>query len=219
MMPKTWLLDFDDTLASGSITWGLSHAFPKMIRDNQLPFDDGRFRQAVLAAQARAIEAYDPKPILHELFEKMDWPFELETVFLDDIATHYQPELFADAMPFLNRLAENHADVFVISNNPITHDHVRELGIDRYIVEVLTPDSFEDGEPKPDPSMWLHIMDVKPEIRTSTAVMVGDDPWSDGVFAEKCGLTCWMIDRHGRFATMYGQTPYRWVRSLAEIAP
>src|SRR5437763_1744939 len=50
-----------------------------------------------------------------------------------------------------------------------------------------------------------------------TYTIVGDDPWSDGSFADTCQINCWILDRLDRYARLYPGKTYRWVRSLDEI--
>ena len=67
--PQTWLLDFDETLASGNITYALQYAFPKFIRDHNLKPDPERLKRITLELQERATTGgIDPAPLLTSTF-------------------------------------------------------------------------------------------------------------------------------------------------------
>jgi FMN phosphatase YigB (HAD superfamily) len=216
--PRTWLIDFDETLASGNLTQVFQHTFPKFIQENQLTYDKGRLGQVMLALQERARQQPDTEMLLSALFEEMEWPSDLKYQFLEDIRSNTRPNLFEDALPFLEQLREQNNRVYVVSNNKRTPDHVRLLGIEVYIDGVFTPHSCPDTQPKPHNSLWNYITAQNTEIDIATTSVIGDDPWSDGAFAEACGLPCWIVDRMSRFSHMYHQKPYRWVQSLLEIS-
>jgi FMN phosphatase YigB (HAD superfamily) len=215
---KNWMLDFDETLATGGITWGLKYAFPRLINEHNLPYDVEKFEQAVLVAQEQGSREYDPTRILSELFSTMGWPHELEAPLLTSILTNYQPELFDDVIPFLERLLQYGQNVYVLSNNPRSPKYVELLQLSDYISHVFTPSMFQASQSKPHRSLWDEIVRIHPEIENYETVLVGDDPWSDGVFAENCGLFCWIVDRMDRFRSMHYMKTYSWVRSLSEIA-
>lgn len=216
-MVTHWFLDFDDTLASGSTTWGLKHALPKLIREHRLPFDQARFAQAALAAQERVADSPDLGPVVDELFDAMGWPRALQQTLIDDVLSAYQPELFADALPFLQRLAAARHSVYILSNNPRAVVAAERLRIAPHIARCFTPETDTGGLAKPDPRLWDRLTAVLDGVSAHNAAIVGDDPWTDGAFAQRCGLRCWLVDRDGRFAHLYGQSSARWVASLADI--
>lgn len=217
---KTWLIDFDETLASGSITWAFQSAFPKFIQAHHLRMDNERLARVMLVMQERTSQSadYDPAELVEELFEQMEWPAELAQPLLQDLFENYQPALFDDALPFLQRLREKQQRIFVLSNNPRTPRHIRLIEIDQLVERVLTPDTCPDTFPKPHRSLWDFIVANEVDIDPANTVVVGDDPWSDGSFAEACGLDCWLVDRLSRFSALYSARPYQWVRSLDEIS-
>jgi FMN phosphatase YigB (HAD superfamily) len=147
----------------------------------------------------------------------MNWPHELAQSLLDDLFLNQKPALFDDALPFLERLLERRERILVVSNNPRTPQHISLLQIEPYIQQIVTPHTCPDTLPKPHRSLWEYIVAHETDIDPETTFVVGDDPWSDGAFAEDCGLECWLVDRLGRFSELYAQKPYRWVRSLSEI--
>lgn len=217
-MTTYWFLDFDDTLASGPTTWGLKHALPKLIRQNQLSFDGERYQRAVLATQEQVAGSRDILPALNGLFDEMGWPHSLQAQLLEDLRTGYQPEFFSDALPFLQRLQEKQKQVYIISNNPRSPLLVEQMGISQYIQRCFTPDVCTGARPKPDATLWNCVLSAGIGADVSNSVMIGDDPWSDGTFAENCGLTCWIVDRGNRFASdRYPVVSYRRAQSLLDI--
>lgn len=216
--PMTWLLDFDDTLVRGGITWAFEEAFPALIREHQLPFDPARFEQLTFAAQERGSLEGDPRPILHSLFAGMGWPAALGEQFLHNLITDYQPQVYEDARVFLERLNTAGHRAYIVSNNPRSPALAQELGLADQVVQVLTQSNCPGSLPKPNRSLWDHLQTlIESPVPENSVAIVGDDPWSDGVFAENCGLPCYMVDRGQRFRAMYGVKAYRWVSSLLEI--
>jgi FMN phosphatase YigB (HAD superfamily) len=214
---QTWLLDFDETLASSNITWAFQHAFPKFIREHKLEYNPERLGKVILRLQQRASENYDLDALLHELFESMAWPHRLQSLLMDDLWSGYQPALYEDTLTFLDRLREKQHRVLVVSNSPRTPDQLRILGLDSYVQQVFTPHICANTQPKPHLSLWEFILTSETDIDPTTTVVVGDDPWSDGAFADACGLQCWIVDRMNRFSDLRSQKSYRWVGSLLEI--
>lgn len=215
-MSINWLLDFDDTLASGVTTWGINHALPRLIATYDLPYDPAELHAAALAAQERANQVIDPRPVLAEMFTRLNWPEHLQPEFLRDVQTGYQPEVFPDALPFLQRAQTRGDAVYIISNNPTAPDIAARLGLAPYIRQIYTPRLQPGLLPKPHPGLWDYICAANTEFDPQQAVIVGDDPWSDGAFAAACGLPCWIVDRDERFSGLSG---LRRVKSLAEIPP
>jgi FMN phosphatase YigB (HAD superfamily) len=210
-----WFIDFDDTLASGPITWALDYAFPQMIQDHRLECDAERFAQAVLHAQERANIDGDAQAILDELFDTMRWPHSLQSELEQAIYRNYQPALFDDALVFLERLRAAGQPIYIASNNQHARHWASHLGIAHYFHAIFTPATCP---PKPHRGFWDHILTVLPDLDASAACFIGDDPWSDGVFAEVLGVECWIIDRASRYQPLHSRRPYRWVRSLRDIA-
>lgn len=215
----TWLIDFDDTLASGSLTWAIQDAFPKLIRENDLTHDPAQLDRVMLRLQERSNQNIALDVLLRELFESMSWPRELERTFIRDLTTSYKPQLFEDAAPFLRRLKSQHKRVIVLSNNPHSQENVQALGIDNYVDTVLTPyNAGSDTRPKPHRSLWDFVLSSHVDIDPATTTVVGDDPWSDGAFARACGLHCWIVDRGGRVTEQATAHGCRLVRSLLDIS-
>jgi FMN phosphatase YigB (HAD superfamily) len=214
---RHWVIDFDETLASGVITWALDFAFPKLIEEHRLPFDDAVFHDALMQAQERAARRADPRVLLRELFTAMGWSVELETPLMQDVTTNYRPALFEDALPFLEALRERKQTAFIVSNNPQSVAAVDALGIRPFVTDVLTPKSAPDLAPKPDLSLWRLLTARHPEVTPENTAIVGDDPWSEGEFAAGCGARCWIVDRKGRFADQQDRFSVGWVGSLVEL--
>jgi FMN phosphatase YigB (HAD superfamily) len=209
-----WFIDFDDTLASGPMTWALDYVFPQMIQDHRLECDAERFAQAVLHAQERANVDTDAQAILDELFETMHWPHSLQSELEQAIYRNYQPVLFDDVPEFLDRLHATGQPIYIASNNQQAHHWASHLGIAHYFREIFTPAACP---PKPHRGFWDHILTVLPDLDAAAACFIGDDPWSDGVFAEALGVDCWLLDRANRYQSLRTNHPYRWIRSLHEI--
>src|SRR5690606_31743596 len=102
----TVLLDFDDTLVFGPLTWGIGTFLPEVMARHGLTPDRARLNAAVLAAQEMAAAHFDDDAILSHFLAGMDWPKEL----WDDLAAGMRAEfafaLFDDTLPFLLRLRE-----------------------------------------------------------------------------------------------------------------
>jgi FMN phosphatase YigB (HAD superfamily) len=214
---KTWLVDFDETLASSSITWAFREAIPKFVREHQLTFDENTFASVALTMQERSSQSNDIDALLRDFFELMGWPLGAQHQLLDDLLSNYRPTLFDDTVEFLERLKSANQRVFIVSNNNRTPEHAELLRISGYADGVFTPNLVPGAKPKPHPSMWEHIASTVENIDPRSAIVIGDDPWSDGKFAEACNLPCWIVDRMNRFTAMRGQTPYFWVSTLADI--
>lgn len=215
--PLNWLIDFDETLATSSLSWAEEFAFPRLIEQFELPNDESRLQQAMLLAQEQSRQDRDPFAIVRELFDTMAWPHHLEQILFDDVLANYQPQLFDDALPFLQHLKAANKRVFVISNNRRSRQLARLLQIEHYIDGIYTPHHYPDAQRKPHRSLWDIVCAAVPEVDVANSVHVGDDPWSDGRFAANCGIPCWLVDRKARFAERHEQGDYRWVRSLLDI--
>ncbi|MCL4250321.1 MAG: HAD hydrolase-like protein [Anaerolineae bacterium] len=216
-MRRNWFLDFDDTLASGPTTWGLRNALPKLIHDHALPFDEKSYHAAVLVAQARVARNEGLQPILDDLFESQGWPRTLQRTLLADIQNNYRATLFADTLPFLQRLANEEQLVFILSNNPTAPALAQQLGIGHYIKRYYTPQNSPGTKPKPHPSLWEYVLQTQPGVNIRNSVILGDDPWSDGILADQVGLPFWIIDRDNRYGDVrFARSAWR-VKSLMDI--
>jgi FMN phosphatase YigB (HAD superfamily) len=216
-MQQTWLLDFDETLASGSITQAIQHAFPKFIHEHQLSSNMASLVPLLLTLQQRASQNPDPVPLLDVLFEQMGWPHAYQNQLLEDLWTNYQPVLFEDTVPFLVSLREKQQRIYIVSNNPRTLENAHTVQIKHLVDQIFTPQSCPDTHPKPHRSLWEYILAHEIDVDPATTTVVGDDPWSDGAFADQCGLRCWIVDRLDRFTELRSQNAYQWVRSLNQI--
>ncbi len=216
-MPKRWFIDFDDTLAIGPITWSVEYVLPKFIEENQLICDLQQLSDAVLVAQSKENQGINHDLILRELFDVMRWPSALQRILYSEVMTNFQPRLFDDAIPFLDYLQEHNQILYVISNNPRSPKIAEKLGIRSYFKGFFIPDQANGIHPKPHRSLWDYVLSLEGEITMDEACMIGDDPWSDGQFAENCGLKCWIVDRGLRYRSLLNEKSYLWVQSLLEI--
>ena len=212
-----WLLDFSDTLASGSKTWAFEHAFPSMIAEYHLPVDEEVFRNATLQAQKRAREIDDESVVLNELIVKLSWPDELKHELVRRIFEECTAELYEDTLPFLEKLHQASQTVYIVSNTNDTPQLLEKFGITHYFRQIVTPETSGGGTGKPSRDMWDYLIRQVGDEVIAPAVVVGDDPWSDGAFAEACSLPCWIVDRTGRLTSLYNTLPFGWVRSLLDI--
>ena len=218
MTARNWLIDFDETLASGNITWAMETAFPKLIQQHRLAYDPARLHQAMLEGQEMSNRGeQSPTVLVHHLFAALEWPHELEQQLLDDVMNNYQPTLFADSLPFLTALKRLNKRVLVISNNPMSRKLITLLEIEGYIDAIYTPEKHPGALPKPHRSLWDVVLAADPGVTADNSAVVGDDPWSDGSFALNCGIPCWIVDRKGRFTHLQGETGYHWVAGLLDI--
>ena len=203
----TWFLDFDETLVVGPVSYALETALPTMIRDHNLTLDQMRLNAALLLGQEQAASGMGDMEILQILFDEMGWPHHLKQQLSSDVFEHYTPALFDDTLPFLERIGS----IYVISNNNQAPEIARQLGLSLYIKAFFTPKLCGVSAGKPQRDLWDF---VSASYDVTKALLVGDDPWSDGVFAITCGIDCILLDRRDRFAHL---SQYRRVRSLAAI--
>jgi len=218
MTALNWVIDFNETLASGNISWALENAFPRLIQQHQLPYDAARLHQAMLAGQEQSKrEKLSPNALVHTLFEAMGWPEALEQPLLDDVVTNARPKLFDDTLPFLTRLKSLGKRILVVSNNPTSRQYVAHLNLEGYVDGIYTPADLPGTLPKPHRSLWDAVMTADAQVTPENSAIIGDDPWSDGSFATHCGITCWIVDRRGRFQHLREDKRYHWVEGLLDI--
>jgi HAD superfamily hydrolase (TIGR01549 family) len=189
-----WFVDFDDTLVVGPVTWAFQHAFPALIRNHQLPYDPQKFEEAVLWGQQKSADDGNELMVLLRVFEMMGWSHD-------------------DTLAFLERVKGE--PIYILSNNNHAPEIAAQLGISQHFQAIFTPRICGDAAKKPQRAMWDYV--IAQGIAVDNAIMVGDDPWSEGTFAERCGIRCCIVDRMKRFTTFYNQYPYQWVHSIAEI--
>ena len=194
-----FFLDFDDTLVVGPVTWAIQHVFPQMIRVHGLPYSPTALDAALLAGQQGASAGADDTALLDDLFGRLGWPDDLKGYLFNAVFDHYQPSLFDDTLPFLQRLAEHDSPIYVLSNNNHAPDLAHRLGLAPYITAFFTPKLCGVSRGKPHRDIWDTICADYP---VKGAILVGDDPWSDGAFAEACGLLCYIVDRMDRFSAI-----------------
>jgi len=211
------LLDFDDTLAIGPITWGIEQFLPEVMARHGLTPDPIQLNAALIAAQEMAAANFDDDQVLSGFLASMDWPQELWA----DLAVGMQGEfafaLFDDTLPFLRRLQERGVPAFVVSNNDRCPALAAELGIAEHLAGFVTPTMQESLRPKPHPSMFDVVRAQLPDLDPSTTVLIGDDPWSDAAFAAACGLPCLLVDRARRYRELTLPGRVTFVDSLAAL--
>jgi FMN phosphatase YigB (HAD superfamily) len=214
-----WILDFDDTLAVGPNTWALTVILPQIVATNKLPFDQARFTEATLRAQEIAGETSDDQAILDEMFRALDWPTHLKQDLVARMYNEYQPGLYDDTLRFLERLKAGGHTALVISNNNYAPHIAQQLGIDQYFAGILTPKLCGGLRNKPDRDMWDYAASQALIDASAPIIVLGDDPWSEGAFADSFGQSCWILDRLGRYRSLHSRYPsYRWAASLDDIS-
>jgi FMN phosphatase YigB (HAD superfamily) len=213
----TVLVDFDDTLAVGPLTWGIETFLPEVMARHNLTPDRARLDAAVLEAQEMAAAEFDDDAILSHFLAGMDWPKQM----WDDLAAGMRAEfaftLFDDTLPFLRHLRERGVRTLVVSNNNRSPQLAAQLGIAEYLGGFITPAGQESLRPKPDPSMFQAVLARLPDLDRSTTVLIGDDPWSDAAFASACGLRCLLVDRGRRYGTLALPDEVRLIESLTAL--
>ncbi len=209
------ILDFDDTLVTGPLTWALDVGLPRFIRDHDLPVSLEALDAAVLRAQAKASGGDDPIAVLNQFFVEMGWNRDLQMHLFNEVSERYQPLLYDDTLLFLTTVASRVKRLVVISNNNRAPQVAQQLGIAGYLPHMLTPKRIPGVLPKPDRSMWVHLTALMPEVSLENSLLIGDDPWSDGAFALACGLHFWLVDRKERYRHLSGAYPI--IPSLAAL--
>jgi FMN phosphatase YigB (HAD superfamily) len=214
---QTVLVDFDDTLAVGPVTWGIERFLPEVMARHGLTPDRARLDAALIAAQELAAAKFDDDQVLSGFLGEMDWPQEL----FEDLAVGFSFEftfsLFDETLPFLQWLRERGVRAFVVSNNNRSPSLAKDLGIAEHLDGFITPSMQESLRPKPDPSMFGAVVTQLPDLDPATTVMIGDDPWSDAGFAAACGLPCLLVDRTRRYRALTPPGRVTFLDSLAAL--
>src|SRR5688572_21610632 len=95
----TWLLDLDDTVQVGPMSWANIHLFPDIIAQTGIQPDKATFD----AAYERAEEIYragGSNDVLgDEFFKLMGWSLDLKAELMARFRREYQPALFDDTLP------------------------------------------------------------------------------------------------------------------------
>lgn len=200
--PRFCLVDFDDTLAIGPMTWGVEQFLPSLMARHDLTAHPDRLNAALLRAQRTAAQRLDEDRMLDDFLTDLGWPDVLRAELAAAARAEFAFALFPDTVPFLRGLRERDIRIFVVSNNNRCPRIAAELGIGEYIEGFFTPRMDPAYRPKPHRSMFDAVRAVVAEIGPKTAAMVGDDPWSDGAFAGQVGLRCWIVDRPRRYDSL-----------------
>jgi FMN phosphatase YigB (HAD superfamily) len=166
-----------------------------------------RLDAALLRGQEQAANGLGEMEILDVLFSEMGWNHALKQQLAREVFDHYTPAVFDDTLPFLRRMG----GICVLSNNNHAPEIAAYLGMTPYIKEFFTPKLASVPRGKPHRDLWDAVSATR---EVTSAALIGDDPWSDGAFADTCGIDCYLLDRLGRFGTL---TQYRRITSLAAI--
>ena len=212
-----WFVDFDDTLAIGPNYWALNHVLPQMIEEHQLPFNEANYQQAIYRGMQQVNDNASEQAILDELFQSLGWSPDKQQELVERVFSGYQPHLFDDALPFLNAAQVASQPIYIISNNNHSPDLIESLNIRKLIADIFTPKLCGDIPGKPKPDLWDYVQQKYANINVQEALFVGDDPWSDGAFADAIGMPCAIIDRTAQFKPLYQTMTYRWINSLTKL--
>lgn len=209
-----WVLDFDDTLALGPNTWAFETALPELVEKHHLPFDRDIFESVMLSAQEKANLSDDEDAVVQYMFDSLKWDIALKDELISRVYNDYQPTLFEDTLPFLNQLKAQNDTILIVSNNAYAPYLMEQLGIASYAQSIFTPKSTQKRR-KPYHEMWSDVLAITGD---DPVYVVGDDPWSDGLFAEgNPQAQAWIIDRLQRYPSLHNQMSYRFVTSLLDI--
>jgi FMN phosphatase YigB (HAD superfamily) len=209
-----WLLDFDDTLVLGPNTWAFQEVLPDLIRSNNLPYDKALFDEVTLTAQQQANEDVSEDELLDYLFDTLKWPDNLKSELIHRIYTGYQPNLFEDTIPFLDKLHKAGDKIYLVTNNNYAPQIAEKLGLSAYFTSIITPKQA-GVRAKPYRDMWDVLQTT--QLLEADFIMVGDDPWADGSFAQDVGIPCWILDRLDRYTTLHDELPYQWAQTFDDI--
>jgi FMN phosphatase YigB (HAD superfamily) len=209
-----WLLDLDDTLQIGPLSWASIHLFPDLIAQTGIKPEKAVFE----AAYARANDAYrlggDNDVVGDEFFRVIGWSPDLKADVIKRFASGYRPALFDETLPFLEWAVGRGDTLYVVTNNNVARPICKALGLMPYVRDVLTPrDCNVTG--KPSTGLWDYLKANTGITENADVVMVGNHLTTDAAFARNCGLDCILVDRLDRFDAL----PERCFRvtSLGEI--
>jgi FMN phosphatase YigB (HAD superfamily) len=209
-----WLIDLDDTLQMGAVSWAEVYLFPEMIERTAIKPARATFAAALNRAQELYEAGKGNEVIGDQFFEMLGWPREMIAEILERFARDYRPALFDDTLAFLDWATARRDHLYLVSNNKQARPICDLLGITRYFAEILTPaEAGVDG--KPDPALWEYLKPRTQLPQHTEIVLVGNNLVTDGAFARSCGLDCIIVDRYNRFEVMPGE--YQKVSSLSEI--
>ena len=212
-----WIIDFDDTLAVGPNTWALTRIIPDMVVQYDLTYNADHLNTVSLRAQQLANETNNEEVILREMFQALGWPPELQKELLTRMYQEYIPMLYSDTMPFLESLKATNDIVFIVSNNNRAPQLAETLGISRWVKDILTPERCDNAKAKPHSDMWDFMVSSGLISADIPVTIVGDDPWSEGGFADAAGQPCYIVDRLNRYHSLHREYKYFWCASLLEI--
>jgi FMN phosphatase YigB (HAD superfamily) len=212
-----WILDFDDTLAVGPNTWAFEKVLPQLIHERNLPYDKPLYDSVMLQAQEKANNLeLDDAEVFNFVFDSLGWSHDLRSELEQKVYQEYQPSLFPDTQPFLEKLKAAEHTLYIISNNNHALALAKMLGIADYFAGIYTPKTCK-VLPKPKRDMWDFVTQQVEIDSAQTVYMVGDDPWADGAFAQACGHQCWILDRLGRYGSLHEKFPFQWATSFEGI--
>ncbi|HEX2028892.1 MAG TPA: HAD family hydrolase [Nitriliruptorales bacterium] len=118
---------------------------------------------------------------------------------LEAFVDHTSYGAYPDAVPALAELSRRGVRLAVLSNwgsRPRLRDVLAHAGLERWFDPVVV--SGEVGLAKPDPALFLHLLDRLGAPAGPHVAYVGDDLHSDVAPARRLGLRAVLVDRSGR---------------------
>src|SRR5215207_2535083 len=101
-----WILDFDDKMAVGPKTWAFEVVLPQVIQERNMPYDKPLFDSVTLQAQEKANnQDLDDAEVFNFVFKSLNWTQDLRSELEQRVYREYQPALYPDTKPFLEKLA------------------------------------------------------------------------------------------------------------------
>lgn len=217
MQYENWLIDFDDTVVVGPLTWAVETALPDFIQRHGLPNDPDTLKKALIHAQEVAASQANEALLLQTFLADMDWSPDLQGELFKIMRTEFRFAIFDDTIPYLERLNDAGCRVMIVSNDNRAPFIAIELEIEHLFQRFFTPNLCFSCEPKPSRSMFDHARTLVPSLQLDNTIVVGDDPWSEGAFAANCDLPCIILDRRDWYGDKLTGEKITRVRSLAEI--
>jgi FMN phosphatase YigB (HAD superfamily) len=197
----TWLLDLDDTLQVGPLSWASLYVFPDIIAQTGIKPEKAVFEAAFARAHQLYNAGHTNDAMSDDFFRQIGWSPDLRTGVLERFASEYKPALFDDTRRFLDWTTLRGDKLYMTANNKWARAICGSLGISDYFAAILTPADLNVAR-KPDAAMWEHLKTQHGLTGGADTVVVGNELIFDSAFAKNCGLECIIVDRFDRFEDM-----------------
>lgn len=136
----------------------------------------------------------------------------LAEVFSEERRKHIY--LYDDTLDVLNALKGKYKIALLTNGSPHLQNEKLKMSPELvpYFDQIVISGDF--GEGKPSPAIFQHVLDLL-DVEKEDAIMVGDNPNTDILGAEKIGMTSVWINHHDR--TLTDVTPTHEVKELKEL--